>query len=221
MDSRYLAPPKCGKMHLISPPGSPPLGWEQIDESHPNPDPLADDLHADAFVLSRDPTVPRGPRPSDQEASRALLASVSAKLASLSALTAVKSKPPLIALFGDGDHDNGDEDGSALHEENHGGDITRSSVTGPRIALAQASGGGGEAPTTGMGQVTLIVPGYSDTKRTPVFAPTLNIAHGFIPPVIVVEDHGGDDDDADFQAQPTLPPARPTIPQTRMPPRSV
>ncbi|KAJ3358399.1 carbohydrate-binding module 1 protein [Allomyces javanicus] len=48
---RYLAPPVCGKMHLISPPGSPPLGWEQVVEDPPHPDPLAPDLHADAVAL--------------------------------------------------------------------------------------------------------------------------------------------------------------------------
>ncbi|KAJ3374351.1 carbohydrate-binding module 1 protein [Allomyces arbusculus] len=48
---RYLAPPVCGKMHLISPPGSPPLGWEQVIEDPPHPDPLAPDLHADAVAL--------------------------------------------------------------------------------------------------------------------------------------------------------------------------
>ncbi|KAF5318075.1 hypothetical protein D9619_012262 [Psilocybe cf. subviscida] len=40
----YLKPPAIEKNFLISPPGSPPIGWEQIKEDPPNATPLADDL---------------------------------------------------------------------------------------------------------------------------------------------------------------------------------
>ena len=42
----YLQPPAVEKNFLISPPGSPPVGWEQIQEDPPNSTPLADDLMA-------------------------------------------------------------------------------------------------------------------------------------------------------------------------------
>jgi len=42
----YLQPPPTEKNFLISPPGSPPVGWEQIKEDPPNATPLAEDLMA-------------------------------------------------------------------------------------------------------------------------------------------------------------------------------
>ncbi|PPQ98311.1 hypothetical protein CVT26_013516 [Gymnopilus dilepis] len=42
--SSYLKPPEIEKNFLISPPGSPPVGWEQVKEDPPNATPLAEDL---------------------------------------------------------------------------------------------------------------------------------------------------------------------------------
>lgn len=42
--NRYLKPPEHEKNFLISPPGSPPEGWEQIREDPPNASPFAHDL---------------------------------------------------------------------------------------------------------------------------------------------------------------------------------
>ncbi|KAF8265329.1 Calcipressin [Lactarius quietus] len=43
---KHLRPPAIEKNFLISPPGSPPVGWEQVVEDPPNVTPLADDLIA-------------------------------------------------------------------------------------------------------------------------------------------------------------------------------
>jgi hypothetical protein len=40
----FLQPPALEKNFLISPPGSPPIGWEQVREDPPNATPLAEDL---------------------------------------------------------------------------------------------------------------------------------------------------------------------------------
>src|SRR5271154_3370428 len=42
--SAYLRPPAIERNFLISPPGSPPAGWEQVREDPPNTTPLAADL---------------------------------------------------------------------------------------------------------------------------------------------------------------------------------
>jgi len=42
----HLRPPAIEKNFLISPPGSPPIGWEQVVEDPPNVAPLAEDLIA-------------------------------------------------------------------------------------------------------------------------------------------------------------------------------
>ncbi|OCH88250.1 Calcipressin [Obba rivulosa] len=44
VDTNFLRPPPLEKNFLISPPGSPPVGWEQTREDPPNATPLAEDL---------------------------------------------------------------------------------------------------------------------------------------------------------------------------------
>ncbi|KAI9139651.1 hypothetical protein BKA69DRAFT_1084352 [Paraphysoderma sedebokerense] len=46
-----LKPPEHDTLHLISPPGSPPIGWEQVLEEPPNAKTLADDLEKSTFIL--------------------------------------------------------------------------------------------------------------------------------------------------------------------------
>ncbi|PCH38566.1 Calcipressin [Wolfiporia cocos MD-104 SS10] len=45
-NDKYLRPPEIEKNFLISPPGSPPVGWEPVREDPPNATPLAEDLIA-------------------------------------------------------------------------------------------------------------------------------------------------------------------------------
>jgi hypothetical protein len=47
----YLQVPENPRMHLISPPGSPPVGWEPEPESVPNPCALASDVQIDAATI--------------------------------------------------------------------------------------------------------------------------------------------------------------------------
>ena len=55
-----LRPPAIEKNFLISPPGSPPIGWEQVVEDPPNVTPLADDLIAALRKLQLDAGVAVG-----------------------------------------------------------------------------------------------------------------------------------------------------------------
>ena len=57
--TQHLQPPALEKNFLISPPGSPPVGWEQIKEDPPNSAPLADDLIAALRKLQLATTGPR------------------------------------------------------------------------------------------------------------------------------------------------------------------
>ena len=43
-EERYLKTPKSGKLFFISPPPSPPMGWEMRDEAPPNKEVHAEDL---------------------------------------------------------------------------------------------------------------------------------------------------------------------------------
>ena len=58
----YLKPPANEKNFLISPPGSPPVGWEQLREDPPNSTPLAHDLIAALRKLEvQEESARRGP----------------------------------------------------------------------------------------------------------------------------------------------------------------
>ncbi|KAI0062072.1 Calcipressin [Artomyces pyxidatus] len=59
-DERYLRPPPIEKNFLISPPGSPPVGWEPVKEDPPNPTPLADDLISALRKLQLSRGAPKG-----------------------------------------------------------------------------------------------------------------------------------------------------------------
>ena len=60
----YLRPPVNEKNFLISPPGSPPVGWEQIREDPPYATPLANDLIAALRKLElQEQSERRGPGP--------------------------------------------------------------------------------------------------------------------------------------------------------------
>ncbi|TBU41355.1 Calcipressin [Dichomitus squalens] len=60
----YLRPPANEKNFLISPPGSPPVGWEQIREDPPNATPLAHDLITALRKLEvQEASARRGPGP--------------------------------------------------------------------------------------------------------------------------------------------------------------
>lgn len=62
--NHYLRPPVNEKNFLISPPGSPPVGWEQIREDPPNATPLANDLIAALRKLElQEQSERRGPGP--------------------------------------------------------------------------------------------------------------------------------------------------------------
>lgn len=51
-EKKYLERPDAGKLFFISPPPSPPVGWESRKEDPPNKDVHADDLAAKLFQLT-------------------------------------------------------------------------------------------------------------------------------------------------------------------------
>ncbi|OBZ75543.1 hypothetical protein A0H81_04860 [Grifola frondosa] len=57
-NNHFLRPPVNEKNFLISPPGSPPVGWEPIREDPPNVTPLAHDLIAAYASLNFKPSAP-------------------------------------------------------------------------------------------------------------------------------------------------------------------
>ncbi|KAG0369228.1 carbohydrate-binding module 1 protein [Gamsiella multidivaricata] len=69
--TRYLHPPELEKNWLISPPGSPPIGWTQIREDPPNSLHLADDLVK--ALLGMGQPVYQLPRPDGTFADRSYL----------------------------------------------------------------------------------------------------------------------------------------------------
>lgn len=56
MEKRHLKAPKAQKMFFISPPPSPPVGWEMRHEGPPNKDVHAEDLASALAKLHHDPT---------------------------------------------------------------------------------------------------------------------------------------------------------------------
>ncbi|KAF9936700.1 carbohydrate-binding module 1 protein [Mortierella alpina] len=69
--SHYLHPPELEKNWLISPPGSPPIGWSQVREDPPNSMHLADDLVK--ALLEMGQPVYQLPRPDGSYADRSHL----------------------------------------------------------------------------------------------------------------------------------------------------
>ncbi|KAF8979814.1 carbohydrate-binding module 1 protein [Entomortierella lignicola] len=69
--SRFLHPPELEKNWLISPPGSPPIGWSQVREDPPNSVHLADDLVK--ALLEMGQPVYQLPRPDGSFADRSYL----------------------------------------------------------------------------------------------------------------------------------------------------
>ncbi|KAF9959083.1 carbohydrate-binding module 1 protein [Mortierella alpina] len=69
--SHYLHPPELEKNWLISPPGSPPIGWSQVREDPPNSLNLADDLVK--ALLEMGQPVYQLPRPDGSYADRSHL----------------------------------------------------------------------------------------------------------------------------------------------------
>ncbi|KAF9164425.1 carbohydrate-binding module 1 protein [Mortierella sp. AD011] len=69
--TRYLHPPELEKNWLISPPGSPPIGWSQVREDPPNSVHLADDLVKALLEIGQ--PIHQLPRPDGSYADRSYL----------------------------------------------------------------------------------------------------------------------------------------------------